>query len=122
MTIVGRSNIVGKPLADLFMAEGATVTQCHSKTRNLGQHMFNSDIVVSAVGKPKYFNHQRIRHGAIVVDVGINHDDDGVLCGDVDYEDVKNIVYAITPVPGGVGPMTVAELMVNVVKAWKDNR
>lgn len=121
VTIVGRSNIVGKPLADMMMAEGATVTQCHSKTRNLGQHMFDANIVVSAVGKPKYFNHQRIRHGAIVVDVGINHDDDGRLCGDVDYEDVKNIVYAITPVPGGVGPMTVAELMKNVVQAWKNN-
>ena len=122
VTIVGRSNIVGKPLADMMMAGGATVTQCHSKTRNLGRHMFDADIVISAIGKPKYFNHQRIRHGAIVVDVGINHDDDGRLCGDVDYEDVKNIVYAITPVPGGVGPMTVAELMKNVVKTWRDNR
>ena len=121
VTIVGRSNIVGKPLADMMMAEGATVTQCHSKTRNLGQHMFDADIIVSAIGKPKYFNHKRIRHGAIVIDVGINHDDDGRLCGDVNYEDVKNIVYAITPVPGGVGPMTVAELMKNVVQAWKEN-
>ena len=122
VAIVGRSNIVGKPLADMMMACGATVTQCHSRTNQLSAHTFISDVVVSAVGKPKLLNHEDIRHGTIVIDVGINRDENGKLCGDVDYEDVKDIAYAITPVPGGVGPMTVAELMKNVVIAWKNNR
>ena len=122
VAIVGRSNIVGKPLADMMMACGATVTQCHSRTNQLPAHTFVSDVVVSAVGKPKLLNHEHIRHGTIVVDVGINRDENGKLCGDVDYEDVKDITYAITPVPGGVGPMTVAELMKNVVIAWKSNK
>ena len=122
VAIVGRSNIVGKPLADMMMSCGATVTQCHSRTNQLSAHTFVSDVVVSAVGKPKLLNHEHIRHGTIVVDVGINRDENGKLCGDVDYEDVKDIAYAITPVPGGIGPMTVAELMKNVVIAWKANR
>lgn len=122
VAIVGRSNIVGKPLADMMMSCGATVTQCHSRTNHLSAHTFISDVVVSAVGKPKLLNHEDIRHGTIVVDVGINRDENGKLCGDVDYEDVKDIAYAITPVPGGVGPMTVAELMKNVVQAWKSNK
>ena len=122
VAIVGRSNIVGKPLADMMMACGATVTQCHSRTNQLSAHTFISDVVVSAVGKPKLLNHEDIRHGTIVIDVGINRDENGKLCGDVDYEDVKDIAYAITPVPGGVGPMTVAELMKNVVIAWRKER
>lgn len=121
VAIVGRSNIVGKPLADMMMTCGATVTQCHSRTNQLSAHTFVSDVVVSAIGKPNFLNHEDIRHGTIVVDVGINRDENGKLCGDVDYEDVKDIAYAITPVPGGVGPMTVAELMKNVVQAWKNN-
>lgn len=122
ITIVGRSNIVGKPLADLFMAEGATVTQCHSKTENLVYHCGGADILISAVGKPKFLGTNEISIDTTVVDVGINRDEEGKLCGDVDFEKVEPFTKAITPVPGGVGPMTVAELMVNVVKAWKDNR
>jgi methylenetetrahydrofolate dehydrogenase (NADP+)/methenyltetrahydrofolate cyclohydrolase len=122
VTIVGRSNIVGKPLADLMMAEGATVTQCHSHTRDLEVDTTRAEILVSAIGKPKFINDDYVGFGAVIIDVGINRDEEGKLCGDVDFEDVKWKVQHITPVPGGVGPMTVAELMVNVVKAWKDNR
>ena len=122
VTIVGRSNIVGKPLADLFMTEGATVTQCHSKTRDLEVDTKRAEILVSAIGKPKFINDDYVGFGAVVIDVGINKDENGKLCGDVDYDDVWVKTRGITPVPGGVGPMTVAELMVNVVKAWKDNR
>ena len=122
VTIIGRSNIVGKPLADLMMAEGATVTQCHSHTKEMALHTMAAHIVVSAIGKPKHFNQDYFAYDTeAVIDVGINRDEDGKLCGDVDYEDVKDYVEAITPVPGGVGPMTVAELMKNVVQAWKEN-
>lgn len=122
VTIIGRSNIVGKPLADLMMAEGATVTQCHSKTTHIPKHTWSADIVVSAIGQPKYFNGNCFL-GPIeaIIDVGINRDENGKLCGDIDYEEVKDYCSAITPVPGGVGPMTVAELMKNVVQAWKNN-
>ena len=122
VTIVGRSNIVGKPLADLMMAEGATVTQCHSHTRHLEVDTKKADILVSAIGKPKFLNDNYVGFGAVVIDVGINRDEDGKLCGDVDYDDVSWKVQHITPVPGGVGPMTVAELMKNVVIAWKNNQ
>lgn len=121
VTIIGRSNIVGKPLADLMMAEGATVTQCHSHTRHLKMHSRTADILVSAVGKPEFIDYQNVNFGGVVIDVGINRDEDGNLCGDVDFEAVKDWVDHITPVPGGVGPMTVAELMKNVVQAWKNN-
>lgn len=122
VTIIGRSNIVGKPLADMMMAEGATVTQCHSKTEDLTYHCMAADIVVSAIGKPKFINFHHIWHGTpVVVDVGINRDENGKLCGDVDFEAVKDHCDYITPVPGGVGPMTVAELMKNVVEAWRKN-
>ena len=128
VTIIGRSNIVGKPLADMMMAAGATVTQCHSKTRDIPWHLRGMDIIVSAVGKPKYWNREHITELwnepgklPVIVDVGINRDEDGKLCGDVDFDDVKNCCSAITPVPGGVGPMTVAELMKNVVIAWRKN-
>jgi methylenetetrahydrofolate dehydrogenase (NADP+)/methenyltetrahydrofolate cyclohydrolase len=122
VTILGRSNIVGKPIADMMMAAGATVTQCHSHTSNLDWHTSHSDIIVSAIGKPKFITEDMIPCGAVVIDVGINRDENGKLCGDVDYENAWVVCGSITPVPGGVGPMTVAELMVNVVKAWKDNR
>ena len=123
VTIIGRSNIVGKPLADLMIAEGATVTQCHSHTKEMALHTMAAHIVVSAIGKPKHFNQDYFAYDTeAVIDVGINRDEDGKLCGDVDYEDVKDYVEAITPVPGGVGPMTVAELMKNVVQAWKANK
>lgn len=121
VTIVGRSNIVGKPLADLMMAEGATVMQCHSKTRYLADYTLYADIVISAIGKPKYFDAKYFGSNQTVIDVGINRDEDGKLCGDTDFEDVRTGVDNITPVPGGVGPMTVAELMKNVVIAWKNH-
>lgn len=123
VTIIGRSNIVGKPLADLMMARGATVTQCHSKTKDISFHTYCADIVVSAVGQPKTIKERSFCPGMTkaVIDVGINRDEDGKLCGDVDFENVKNRVEHITPVPGGVGPMTVAELMKNTVECWKKN-
>lgn len=121
VTIIGRSNIVGKPLADLMMAEGATVTQCHSHTRYLEVDTKKADILVSAIGKPKFLNDDYVGFGAVVIDVGINRDEEGKLCGDVNFEDVEWKVQHITPVPGGVGPMTVAELMKNTVDCWLCN-
>ena len=121
VTIIGRSNIVGKPLADMMMAEGATVTQCHSHTTCLQYHCHGADIVVSAIGKPNFIDARHILKGTeVVIDVGINRDEEGKLCGDVYFENVKPFVEHITPVPGGVGPMTVAELMKNVVQAWRN--
>ena len=122
VAIIGRSNIVGKPLADMMMAEGATVTQCHSHTHNLDFHIQGADIVVSAIGKPEYFGLSTLKgwHDAII-DVGINRSETGRLCGDIRFDEVKDLCQGITPVPGGVGPMTVAELLVNTVKAYKDN-
>lgn len=121
VAIVGRSNIVGRPLADLMMARGATVTQCHSRTKYLGDHTEYADIIVSAVGKPKFINFDYLGSGKVVIDVGINRDENGKLCGDVDFDEVKDYCSAITPVPGGVGPMTVAELLRNTVEAWQRN-
>lgn len=117
--VIGRSNIVGKPMALLLLANNGTVTVCHSKTRNLKEICKRADILVAAVGKPKMINRDYIKEGAVVIDVGIHRMDNGKLCGDVDFEDVCDIVSAITPVPGGVGPMTIAMLMVNCVKAAK---
>lgn len=125
VTIVGRSNIVGKPLADLMMVEGATVTQCHSHTQQLSYHTKMADIVVCAVGKPKMLTGRDIWDADAVIDVGINRDENGKLCGDIDFDDVleqHGRGVHITPVPGGVGPMTVAELMKNVVIAWRNNK
>ena len=119
VTIVGRSNIVGKPLADMMMAEGATVTQCHSKTSDVRFHTLPADIVVTAIGKSRFVGREYIGYERVVIDVGINRDEGGRLCGDVDFDNVKDYCSAITPVPGGVGPMTVAELMKNVVIAWR---
>lgn len=115
--VVGRSNIVGKPMANALLQMDGTVTVCHSKTANLKEVCKRADVLVCAVGKPKFFNKDYIKDGAIVIDVGINRDKDGKLCGDVDFDGVKDAVYAITPVPGGCGPMTVAMLMNNCVKA-----
>ena len=114
--IVGRSNIVGKPAALLLMAENATVTICHSNTRDIGEVCRRADILVAAIGKPKFVTADMVKDGVVVIDVGVNRLPEG-LCGDVDFEAVKAKAKAITPVPGGVGPMTIAMLMVNTVKA-----
>lgn len=115
--IVGRSNIVGKPMALLLLRENGTVTVCHSHTKNLKDVCKRADILVAAIGKPKFFNHEYVKEGAVVIDVGIHRNENNKLCGDVDYEDVFPHVSAITPVPGGVGPMTIAMLMYNCVQA-----
>lgn len=115
--IVGRSNIVGKPMALLMLRENATVTVCHSHTKDLKEVTKRADILIVAIGKPKFINKEYVKDGAVVIDVGIHRGADGKLCGDVDYDDVAPITYAITPVPGGVGPMTIAMLMNNCVEA-----
>ncbi len=115
--IVGRSNIVGKPMALLLLRENGTVTVCHSHTKNLKEVCRRADILVAAIGKPKFFNHEYVKEGAVVIDVGIHRNENHKLCGDVDYDDVFPHVSAITPVPGGVGPMTIAMLMYNCVQA-----
>lgn len=115
--IVGRSNIVGKPMALLLLRENGTVTVCHSHTKNLKDVCKRADILVAAIGKPKFFDHEYVKEGAVVIDVGIHRNENNKLCGDVDYEDVFPHVSAITPVPGGVGPMTIAMLMYNCVQA-----
>mgnify|MGYP001562802021 CR=1 FL=1 len=114
--IVGRSNIVGKPAALLLMAENATVTICHSNTKDIGEVCRRADILVAAIGKPKFVTADMVKDGVVVIDVGVNRLPEG-LCGDVDFEAIKEKAKAITPVPGGVGPMTIAMLMVNTVKA-----
>lgn len=114
--VVGRSNIVGKPIAMMMLNENATVTICHSKTQNLQQICKDADILICAVGKPKFFTTDYIKEGAVVVDVGIHHTENGI-CGDVDYENVCQMTSAISPVPKGVGAMTVASLMSNCVRA-----
>lgn len=115
--IVGRSNIVGKPLFHLMLAKNATVTVCHSRTRDLSDMTRQADILVAAVGKPRMITADMIKPGAVVIDVGINRLPDGKLCGDVDFDAVADIASAITPVPGGVGPMTIAMLMKNTLTA-----
>ena len=115
--IVGRSNIVGKPMSLLMLRENATVTVAHSRTRNLNAVCKRADIIIAAVGKAKMITADHIKEGAVVIDVGINRNEDGKLCGDVDYEAVSQIASAITPVPGGVGPMTIAMLMNNCYEA-----
>ena len=117
--VIGRSNIVGKPMALLLLANNGTVTICHSRTKNLKEVCKRADILVAAVGKPKMITSEYIKEGAVVIDVGIHRQENGKLCGDVDYDDVAPHTSAITPVPGGVGPMTIAMLMVNCVKAAK---
>lgn len=115
--IVGRSNIVGKPLAALMLKANATVTVCHSKTENFSEVCKNADILVAAIGKPEFIKENMVKDGAVVIDVGINRKEDGKLCGDVDFEAVGKKASFITPVPGGCGPMTIAMLMKNTVKA-----
>lgn len=115
--VIGRSNIVGKPLANLLLNANATVTTCHSKTKNISEIAKNADILIAALGKPKFVTEDMVKEGAVVIDVGINRNEDGKLIGDVDFEKVEPKASYITPVPGGVGPMTIAMLMQNVVKA-----
>lgn len=117
--VIGRSNIVGKPLAKCLLNKNATVTVCHSKTKNLKEITNKADILVAAIGKPKFVTLDMVKEGATIIDVGINRMEDGKLVGDTDFENIKEKVSYITPVPGGVGPMTIAMLMYNVVKAAK---
>ena len=115
--IVGRSNIVGKPMAALLLAKGATVTICHSQTADLGFHTRRADILVAAVGRPNMLTGDMVKPGAVVIDVGINRLENGRLCGDVDFASVQEKAGLITPVPGGVGPMTITMLLTNTVEA-----
>ena len=117
--VIGRSNIVGKPMLQCLLNKNATVTICHSKTKNLLDITKNADIIVAAIGKERFLTGDMIKKGAVVIDVGINRLEDGTICGDVDFESVEKKASYITPVPGGVGPMTVAMLMSNIVKASK---
>ena len=115
--VIGRSNIVGKPISQLLLRENGTVTICHSRTKNLKEVTKRADILVVAIGKPLFVTKDYVKEGAVVIDVGIHRDAQNKLCGDVDYADVEPIASAITPVPGGVGPMTIAMLMNNCVEA-----
>ena len=117
--VIGRSKLVGTPIARLLQNANATVTICHSKTKNLKEVCKNADILICALGKPKMVNHEYIKQGAYVVDVGINRKEDGKLCGDVNTEDVLPYVTAVTPVPKGVGPMTVCMLLANTLDAYE---
>ena len=115
--VVGRSNIVGKPMMQCLLNKNATVTVCHSKTKDLKEVTKKADILVVAIGRANFITKDMVKEGAVVVDVGINRTDDGKLCGDVEFEEVSKVASYITPVPGGVGPMTIAMLMNNIVKA-----
>ena len=115
--VIGRSNIVGKPMAMMLLEAGATVTLCHSKTRDLAAHTRTADIVVAATGRRNLVTADMVKPGATVVDVGMNRDDEGKLCGDVDFAGVSAVAGHITPVPGGVGPMTITMLLVNTIEA-----
>ena len=117
--VIGRSNIVGKPMAMLLLHQSGTVTICHSKTQNLKEVCRRADILVAAVGIPKFVTADMVKPGAVVIDVGMDRDENGKLCGDVDFQNVEPIASAITPVPGGVGPMTIAMLMKNTIRAAK---
>lgn len=117
--VIGRSNIVGKPMSMLLLHEDGTVTTCHSHTKNLAEVTKSADILVAAVGIPKFVKADMVKPGAVVIDVGMDRDENGKLCGDVDFNEVEPVAGAITPVPGGVGPMTIAMLMRNTVTASK---
>ena len=117
--VVGRSNIVGKPMAMLLLHQNGTVTVCHSRTRDLGEVTRRADILVVAIGKAKFVTADMVKEGAVVIDVGMDRDENGKLCGDVDFESVKEVAGYITPVPGGVGPMTIAMLLKNTVNSAK---
>ena len=118
--VIGRSNIVGKPVSMLLLKENGTVTICHSKTKNLPEVCKRADIIVVATGKINTLTKDMVKESAIVIDVGMNRNEEGKLCGDVDFENVKQKAEAITPVPGGVGPMTIAMLMKNCLTAAKN--
>ena len=117
--VLGRSNIVGKPMSQLLLAKNGTVTVCHSRTRNLAEVTKRADILVVAIGKAKFVGKEMVKEGAVVIDVGINRMDDGKLCGDVDFDAVSEVASMITPVPGGVGPMTITMLLKNTLTAAK---
>lgn len=119
VVILGRSNIVGKPLMQCMLRKNATVTICHSKTRNIKEITKQADILIAAIGKPKFITEDMVKENAVVIDVGMNRLENGKLCGDIDFDGVEKKASYITPVPGGVGPMTIAMLMQNVVKATK---
>ena len=121
VVVVGRSNIVGKPVGQLLLNENATVTYCHSRTKNLEEHTLAADIVIAAVGRGGFIKQKHIKPGAIVIDVGINRNEEGKLCGDVAFEEVKEKAGYITPVPGGVGPMTITMLMDNTLKSARNS-
>ena len=118
VVVVGRSNIVGKPVSLLCLQRNATVTIAHSRTKNLKEVCQRADVLIAAIGKAKFFNKEYVKEGAVVLDVGINRDENNKLCGDVDFDDVKDFVSYITPVPGGVGPMTIAMLLENTLQAY----
>ena len=120
--VIGRSNIVGKPMALLLLRENATVTVAHSHTADLPALCREADILIVAVGRAKLVDHHYVKEGAVVIDVGMDRDENGKLCGDVDFEDVKELASAITPVPGGVGPMTIAMLLYNCVASVKNRK
>ncbi len=122
VVVVGRSNIVGKPVALLCLQRNATVTIAHSKTENLKQVCKRADVLIAAIGKAKFFNVEYVKEGAVVLDVGINRDENNKLCGDVDFESVKDIVSYITPVPGGIGPMTITMLLSNTLDAYEEKQ
>ena len=122
VVILGRSNIVGKPLIQCCLQKNATVTVCHSKTKNIEEHIKRADVLIAAIGQSKFVKADMVKDGVVVIDVGINRGADGKLSGDVDFENVEKKASYITPVPGGVGPMTVAMLMNNVIKAAKEQQ
>ena len=117
--VVGRSNIVGKPMSLLMLRENATVTICHSHTKNLEEICKEADILIVAIGKSQFIGKEYVKKGAVVIDVGIHRDENNKLCGDVKFDEVEPVASYITPVPGGVGPMTIAMLMHNCVEAMK---
>jgi methylenetetrahydrofolate dehydrogenase (NADP+) / methenyltetrahydrofolate cyclohydrolase len=119
--VIGRSNIVGKPMALMLLQKSATVTICHSNTRNLKEMTLQADVIVAAVGKRNIVTADMVKPGAVVLDVGMNRNDEGKLCGDVDFDGVKEVAGYITPVPGGVGPMTITMLMVNTLESAERN-
>lgn len=120
VVVIGRSNIVGKPMGQLLLQRDATVTYCHSRTKDLASFTKQADILIVAIGRGKMINAEHVKKGAVVIDVGMNRDEEGKLCGDVDFEAVKEIASAITPVPGGVGPMTITMLLQNTLQSAEE--
>ena len=120
--VIGRSNIVGKPMALMLLQKNATVTICHSATADLKHHCLQADVIVAAVGKRNVLTADMVKPGAVVIDVGMNRDDAGKLCGDVDFEGVRQVASYITPVPGGVGPMTITMLLANTLDSAQQSQ